>query len=346
MYQVDFLPVENDQQDGGKSGDAIAMKFSVDATGREAVVVIDGGFTDIGDDLVEHIKRYYGTSTVDLVISTHPDMDHLNGLTKVLEQLYVGELLIHQPRRHVFDVSDFSNLENLDNLIALAKRRGVTLTEPFTGLVRFDGQLRILGPTEDFYEQHLREQLAKEKAGAFSASAQATWLQRASRLAERALASLPFETLTDDGETTPRNNSSVITLVTASQQRMLFTGDAGIPALGPAAAEYESTVGSFLWNPLSLFQAPHHGSKRNVGPTILDRILGERGAPYSPACAAYVSSAKAAIKHPSPKVVNALKRRGCGVWATEGNAVMHADVVRPGWNVATQFPTFAEDDDD
>lgn len=37
MYEVDFLPVENDQQDGGKSGDAIALKFTVDTTQQPVV---------------------------------------------------------------------------------------------------------------------------------------------------------------------------------------------------------------------------------------------------------------------------------------------------------------------
>lgn len=346
MYQVDFLPVENDQQDGGKSGDAIALKFSVDGTGQDVVVVIDGGFTDIGDDLVAHIMRFYHTNIVDLMISTHPDADHLNGLATVVEQLQVRELMIHQPWLHPGNLSDFSNLEALKNLIAVAKRRGVILTEPFAGEMRFGGQLRILGPTKEYYEELLRTQLIEAKVGALLGGAQANWLQRASRLMDQALTYLPIETLTDEGETSSRNNSSVITLVTASQQRMLFTGDAGMPALEAAAMWYEGFVGPFYSMPLSFFQAPHHGSKRNVGPTILNRILGRHGAPHNPGCAAFISSAKAAPKHPSPKVVNALKRRGCEVFATEGIGVLHTDVSRPMWGPAPQFPTLTEGDDD
>ncbi len=346
MYEVDFLPVENDQQDGGKSGDAIAMRFTSEATGRPVVVVIDGGFTDIGDDLAGHIRRHYGTSIVDLMISTHPDADHLNGLAAVVEQMQVRELMVHQPRLHTRDVSDFSNLEALDNLIALAGRRGVMLTEPFAGESRFGGQLRILGPTREYYEQLLGEQLIEARAGTFVGGAQPYWLQQLSRLLDQALTYLPVETLTDEGETSARNNSSVITLVTVDAERMLFTGDAGMPALDAAATWYEGFVGPFQTMPLSFFQPPHHGSKRNVGPTILNRILGPAEAPYNPGCVACISSAKAAPKHPSPKVVNALKRRGCGVWATEGNGVLHANVSRPGWGPVPQFPTLAEGDDD
>ncbi|WP_433609564.1 ComEC/Rec2 family competence protein [Dactylosporangium sp. CA-139114] len=346
MYDVDFLPVENDQQDGGKSGDAIAIRFTVDATGRRGVVVIDGGFTDIGDNLVGHIRRYYRTNSIDLMISTHPDADHLNGLAKVVEQLTVRELMIHQPRLHIRDVSEFSNLEALDNLITLARRRGVILTEPFAGVERFGGQLRILGPTEEYYEALLREQLAEAKVGAFADTSQPRWLQQVARAFEQALTYLPLETLTDEGETSARNNGSVITLITASQERMLFTGDAGMPALEAAASCYENSVGPFSAAPLGFFQAPHHGSKRNVGPTILNRILGRPEAPYNADCTSFVSSAKAAPKHPSPKVVNALKRRGCTVFATEGNMILHTDENERGWLQMTEFPTLGEDGDD
>jgi hypothetical protein len=43
VYEVDFLPVENENQDGGKSGDAITVRFTVEAQHRDAVVVTDGG---------------------------------------------------------------------------------------------------------------------------------------------------------------------------------------------------------------------------------------------------------------------------------------------------------------
>jgi hypothetical protein len=48
VYEVDFLPVENENQDGGKSGDAITIRFTVESTQLNAVVVIDGGrgYTD------------------------------------------------------------------------------------------------------------------------------------------------------------------------------------------------------------------------------------------------------------------------------------------------------------
>lgn len=351
LYEIDFLAVENEDQDGGKSGDAITLRFTLDAENREAVVVIDGGFTDIGEKVVQHIQTHYKTDHADLVISTHPDADHLNGLPTILEQLKVDELMVHQPRLHTKDVSDFSNLEALDHLLEVASIQNVKLVEPFTGTTRFGGQLLVMGPSESYYDQLLAEQLKGEDRASASAGVMAVkrGVWHLQNLVERALTLLPTETLTDEGETTARNNSSVITLVSSDGDRFMLTGDAGVPALERAADYYEQQLGSFARSPLSFLQAPHHGSKRNVGPTILDRVLGKPGATHASDCASFISSARAAIKHPSPKVVNALSRRGCSVIATEGKAICHRSSSAPqraGWSPIQPLPALAEDADE
>ena len=100
MYEVDFLSIESSGELGSKSGDAITVRFTENTTGTVRVLVIDGGYKHTGERLVEHVQARYGTNHVDLVISTHPDMDHVNGLTSVLTDLSVGELLIHIPHDH------------------------------------------------------------------------------------------------------------------------------------------------------------------------------------------------------------------------------------------------------
>jgi beta-lactamase superfamily II metal-dependent hydrolase len=349
VFEVDFLPVENEDQDGGKSGDAIALRFTVHAERRQAVVIIDGGRGYTSEKLIDHVQRYYGTRVVDLMISTHPDADHLNGLISTVKGLDVRELMIHQPRLHARDVSAFSNLEAVDELLAAARQHGVSLVEPFTGASRFGGQIAILGPSRSYYEGLLAQHLWEEKSATLSASQGSRWLQRGINLLERAVEWLPIETLSDDGETSARNNSSVITLLTVDGERMLFTGDAGIPALEAAASNFEHVYGSFETYPLSFVQAPHHGSKHNLGPAILNRILGTPQAPHASSTVAFISSANAAPKHPSPKVVNALKRRGCFVGATEGNTICHKSpdvATRAGWGALQSLPALVEDDDE
>jgi beta-lactamase superfamily II metal-dependent hydrolase len=349
MYEVDLLAVESEEGPGSKSGDAIAVHFKRASTGEDMVVVIDGGFTAVGDDLADHIQKWYNTSYVDLVISTHPDADHINGLARLLERLDVGELLLHQPMLHHPNTSDFSNIEAVENLLRVAKEQRVKVTEPFTGLSRFEGQLLILGPTERYYsklvQQHIEEQQSGVSQRAVKASARL--MEFAKGLLDKALSHFPAETLTDEGDTGPRNNSSVITLIQADGYRLLFTGDAGIPALEAAANEYEEAIGQFESFPLRFIQIPHHGSKHNVGPTILDQILGPKGGASVTTTTAFASSAKADEKHPSPKVLNAFGRRGCDVAASEGRGIRHGNEAPPrqGWSALTPMPPLREEDD-
>ncbi|MEU2003963.1 ComEC/Rec2 family competence protein [Rhodococcus sp. NPDC019627] len=346
MYQIDFLPVESENGEGSKSGDAIAAQLTLN-DGRTVVVVIDGGYGATGESLVEHIQAYYETSYVDIVVSTHPDADHINGLKFLVETLSVGELLIHRPRNHASNVADFSNLEAVDNLIAAAERRGVTVSEPFTGLQRWGGQLQILGPTQEYYRELLDQHLQEEKTGvaAHRRSLAASLMTKGRDLLAWVLPSLPLETLGEDGETGPRNNTSAIVLLTVDDRRILFTGDAGIPALSAAADQYESTIGPFQSVPLNILQAPHHGSRRNLAPSLLDRIVGAPGTRVG-TFHAPISSAKASPKHPSPKVVNALSRRGGYVVATEGRTLcLQNEASRPGWSTVAPMPPLVEDED-
>lgn len=344
MFEIDFLPVEAADGPGSKSGDAIAAKFT-DAYGFERVAVLDAGFKDVGQAVVDCVRDHYGTNTVDLVISTHPDTDHLNGLETVIEQLNVGELLVHRPRLHASSLSDFTNLESLDNLLAAASRRGVTLTEPFAGLERFGGALRVLGPTEAFYEECLREQLSTGYATK-ALIAKLTRRAVASFRAAAELLYLPVETLDETSDTTARNESSVVTLLTIDDQRLLFTGDAGAKALALALDEYEPVVGPLVVAPLNVIQVPHHGSRRNVTPSLLDRLLGPAGTPHANGVVAIASSALADEKHPHPQVTNAFARRGAPVTATEGRHLMQSyGTSRYGWSPVPALPPLAEDVD-
>ena len=94
--------------------------------------------------------------------------------------------------------------------------------------------------------------------------------------------------------------------------KLLFTADAGIPAL-TAAANYAAGLNIRL-DDLRFMQVPHHGSKHNVGKTLLNRIK---------AGTAYVSAGANAPKHPARKVTNALLRRGATVCVTAGKGLCH-----------------------
>lgn len=347
MYEIDFLPVNSAGGPGGKSGDAITARFTTPG-GATAVIVVDAGFTETGARLAQHVRDYYNTERVDLVISTHPDIDHLNGLAAVLEELDVDELLVAQPWNHHPDVARFSNLEAIRDLVKVAAARRTRIREPFTGLSACSGAITVLGPTRDYYAQCVRQHLDEEASGTSArlASAASAWATTQADVWNRGLVDLPEETLGEDGDSGPRNNSSVITALSVDDRRILLTGDAGIDPLWSAANVYEQQFGSFATYPLTLFQAPHHGSRRNLSPSLLDRIIGPRGAPHGETEAA-ISAADADPKHPSPKVTNALLRRGVESTVTGTRSVCWRSpdaLPRPGWGPGTPVPAMAEDD--
>ena len=170
-YEVDFLGVGKES----KSGDAIAIRFGNvhGARQEQTVVIIDGGFSDTSDELVNHVKNHFATEVVDIVINTHPDMDHINGLETVLNELTVHELWTHQPWNHNTGLADKfqdgritdnslgeklkHNLEKAWSLVQQAQADDVLVREPFTGVQDGSGSLKILGPSLNYYEELIPE---------------------------------------------------------------------------------------------------------------------------------------------------------------------------------------------
>ncbi|MEV4422477.1 MBL fold metallo-hydrolase [Patulibacter sp. NPDC049589] len=333
MYEIDFLPVG----DGKDSGDAIALRFTRPDTGRQVVVVIDAGFQDDGVELVSHIQAYYGTDTVDLAILTHPDGDHIGGMGEVVRGLTVKELWLHDIGAH--GGSSLPAAAAVADLITVAAGQGTVVEEAFAGSQAFGGAITILGPTRDYYDGLVTEQL-----GPASPPSTAKALVEAARgVFDRLAGALPVEIPFDAKEVTPRNNSSMVTLLTVDGRRSLFTADAGVPALDRAwdAAEALGLAGE-----LSFVQVPHHGSRRNASSALLDRILGAPGAPSEKS--AFVSVVAESEKHPSGRVVNAYMRRGCDVYATAGQSKWHhhGSTLRAGWSAATPLAPMDEVDED
>lgn len=353
-YEIDFLPVG----EGEQSGDAIALRFG-DLYGersQQTVIVVDGGFKESGEELVKHIKEYYGTSRVDLVVSTHPDADHAGGLEVVLEELEVGCLWMHQPWNHTDDIARMfkdgrvtdetvrralrRSLDTARGLERLAESKGIPIVEPFTGLTDDAGCLRVLGPTEVFYESLLPDFRGtpeqKEGVGVFKkVAAEVREIFR--KIAER----WDFETLDDEGETSAENNSSTVLLLTSDGRNCLLAGDAGIPALTEVADLFEAE--GFDVSTLRFIQVPHHGSQRNSGPSVLDRVVGLKLEEDMHTKTAFVSASKGGEpKHPSKKVTNAFRRRGAPVGATQGQAIRHFHNApdRDGWTTLTLLPFY------
>lgn len=353
-YEIDFLPVG----EGSKSGDAILLRFG-DLTGprhQQVVVLIDGGFQDTADAVIAHLRRYYATTTIDLIVSTHADADHINGLPRVVQTLDVRELWMHRPsvRRPIIEAAIRSigtdsyaaqlreSLASATELERIATQRDIPIREPFTGLVHSSGAFSVVGPSEHYYLSLLTT------AGEARAERGTLWgylLDHAREIAARTFESFGVETLTDDGETSPINNTCAITMLETDGQTALFTADAGMPALDAALTTLEAS--GFVPSMLNFVQVPHHGSRRNVGPSVLDRLLGHRRPHEEVLRTAFVSVAPdGEPKHPSRRVTNAFKRRGSPVHATQGHAKRHYfGAPARDWSPSTPLPFYSEVED-
>ena len=139
----------------------------------------------------------------------------------------------------------------------------------------------------------------------------------------------------------------MITQVIVDGRRLVFTGDAGITALDMAADELDACMSGA---DLKFLQIPHHGSRRNVGPSVLDRIIGAPIAEgESRGISAIASTAtEGDPKHPHKSVLNAFTHRGATVSATRGSGIRHKFDApdREGWSSLVPEPYHFEYDDE
>lgn len=348
-YEIDFLPVGN----GAKSGDATAIRYG--ETGNYKVMVVDGGNKESGQALVDHIKKYYGTTHVDYVVNTHPDADHASGLEIVLEQLTVGEVWVHRPWeyaeeiRHWFKdgrITNQSLAERLKDLLShayrleeLAIERGIPVYEPYAS--SRIGEFHVLSPTKQWYLELIPQfnKTPEAKVTGLAEDWKSYGLRGIKKVASWIDENWRIETLPEDGETSYENESSVILYGNFAGRGVLLTGDAGIQALGRAADRalslgFDLTASRFI-------QIPHHGSRRNVSPSILDRIVGTKVTQSTDTTKiAFVSASEASETHPRKVVTNAFLRRGASVHQTKGQSILHYHNMpeRAGWVALTPVP--------
>lgn len=361
-YQVDFLCVG----DKSRSGDATALRFGdPNNPANQAVIVIDGGFQQSGKDLVEHIKKHYGTSRVDLVVSTHPDADHSSGLAVVLEEMTVGRLWMHQPWNHTDDIARMFNagrvtdasvaegirrsLNDVRDLEKMAARKNIPITEPFAGLNvgNANGKLTVLGPTQEFYESLLPNFRCTPQPKALSSTSLFETILHATAEAVKKLVdeTLDIEMLREPKGTHAENESSAVMLLEVGSEKVLFTADVGPDGMTGALDACDTTGVSP--SSFSIVQVPHHGSRRNVGPTLLNRLLGPKLNPLLQKRRAIVSACPdGAPKHPSRMVTNAFRRRGAPVWGANGNTLLFNEGwQRPEWSGVESIPMHSSVDD-
>ena len=141
--------------------------------------------------------------------------------------------------------------------------------------------MRVLGPPKTFYH----EQIATFRLGGQTLSVIAN--------PRPAFENYGVETLDSGGGTSPMNESSVILWIQAANtDGVLLTGDAGVLGIGEALlypSRYQVPVRS-----ARCVQIPHHGSRRNVSPDMLNAMLESKGAwsPPAPKDSAHIQAVR------------------------------------------------------
>jgi hypothetical protein len=160
---IDFLRA------GDSNGDAIVVKSGDTKDGNFYLQVVDGGFTDTGDQIITHIKQHFAEKAkiADVVLS-HADNDHATGLIKVLEceDFTISNLWMNRPWDYVDEVIEsFHGAYTREGLIKkmremhpylvemekIAAKRGITVRAPLQGAKI--GPFTVLAPSRARYVQ-------------------------------------------------------------------------------------------------------------------------------------------------------------------------------------------------
>ncbi|MFA5536485.1 MAG: DNA internalization-related competence protein ComEC/Rec2 [Bacillota bacterium] len=238
-------------------GDAIFMR-----TPRGTTMLLDGGGspgwqeTDfrVGREVVVPYLQRQGIKKVDLLISSHPDTDHMQGLEDVLKELTVNALLI--PPRGIFG-------EEYNGLLELANFKNVQILEGIAGdylELDHDIVLAVLNPPGT--ERHF--------------------------------------------QTAPDNNHSLLVRLSYGRASILLTGDLELEAL--EFLHHKGLIGE-----VTIFKAPHHGSKTGFYLPYLEEI-NPLGVVYSVGRNSY--------GHPGADLLSYWEKRGVPGYRTDQNGAI------------------------
>lgn len=239
-------------------------------------MLIDGGRgTSVLDCLDENIP--FWDREIEFVVATHADADHIGGLTYVLQNYQVNQILTTSLTKKTDDFGAFER--------ALEEERGsqakiispkildqITITNRVSGVV--------LSPQEEIADD-----------------------------------GEPFlvtpETILSDEEATKSaiiidqndyNNWSISLFLTLDDVGVLLTGDLELE--GEVAM-----VNSGLILDADILKVAHHGSKSSTSPLFLES--------FTPEDTVISAGENNSYGHPSPDVLNRLKSFGANIWRTD-----------------------------
>ena len=343
-YEVDFLPV------GEGSGDAIVIRYGDDTEGYY-LHVVDGGRTETAQTIINHINNFYPDYHINHMVLSHADDDHATGLVGVMEKIKVGHLWMNRPWLYASEILHHFHgnftlqglIENIKDrhpylvdLERLAVQNGTLIHEVFQGAKI--GEFTVLAPTRARYVNSIPD-FGKTPDRYTSATAGSQTFGLLRSIAEAAKKWLEerwdLETLPEEAVTSASNESCVVQYGALNGKGILLTAD-----VGPIGLEEAGNFGAQLGLDRSKFvQVPHHGSRHNVTPSVLDMWLGPKQPKGAVVGTAICSVGSNKADYPRGQVTNAFMRRGFKVYCTRTKWISHSR----GGGHPTAVPAVAEE---
>ncbi|MDE6068250.1 MAG: MBL fold metallo-hydrolase [Treponemataceae bacterium] len=339
-YRIDFIGEKESEKDFS----SILVYFETDKN-KKVLGVYDGGFESTGRVLLEHLEKHYfnyfkdGKRKLDFIVCSHPHDDHVSGLKYLIENCEVQNLYMNRPWKYADELFKYrtdgritqESLErqlkeifsSVDDLEAIAAEKSVNIVDAFAG-AKIEDEIYVLSPSIDFYKKLIIECCEKLETKINIKESSEGLFSRVKKYILNIIEEWNKETLKEDVSTSPENEMSIVLYCNAGNESFLLTGDSGLRGLGNAI-EKAGKKGISIKDSVSFYQIPHHGSRHNVSPSLLNELLGEIKDDSHISTKIAVASVCKDSDHPLKVVTNAFIRRSVKIYSTkDGNIISYS----------------------
>lgn len=307
-------------------GDADSIFVRHWANGVLTNILIDGGWKKDADQVEAFLRdraKETGIAMIHHLVCSHSHDDHAQGLVELVDRKIfpISQAWVHDTRttHRVFTESRSALLTQLGTsasrvladireseetrhtLLASLEQHRIPISSPFAGARIGPGM--VLGPTESFFESQFKKLENINGIETWNQKLSHQWLEgifdTESILEKRAQAEDEKELGSDP--VSPENEVSTVIAFASDTEICLLTGDVGCEGLSEVVERHQNHLRSVRW-----LQVPHHGSRRNMNLELIEHLAPQTS----------FISCEGTVKHPSRKLVNALKAQGGKVFST------------------------------
>lgn len=233
-----------------KNGDCIWIRFG---DHEKYNIIIDSGpafFTKKFKQLIKEINR--NGETVNLLILTHIDDDHINGFRKCIDEIQNSEIkkIWLNGDTYQYYLNQSHSPKNIGSLVNTIREKGMNLVTPIlSGTVEEigDAYLRVLTPTEDSVLS------VSKTIESFTSHSQKSQLSL--NLDEFKEHYKPDQSKT--------NKASISFIFSYKNKNIAFLGDAHAEDICEGLLQYWDET------PLDIVKLSHHGSQYNISSDLL-----------------------------------------------------------------------------